>query len=179
MSTYNSKFSGAEIDALLEKVASGQVGGASVSEKEALAKEIGATHKHTITLSNSMEGMAMKARCVLYNSSAEALNCETMQSCLCIMGEEPLYINGSFALNFGGEVVTGDSLWAVMEVGTDNHKLCVSLIRHGIHQTLVSFVNFTEQTTSEETNVYFKTGPSEILGMLEAGFTFTDDVTEL
>lgn len=173
MSTYNSKFSGAEIDALLEKVASGQVGGASVSEKETLAKEIGATHKHTITLHMEMDGMIMKARGVTYSNSADPLTVDLI--CDFLRFIDGGYMDGYFGMSANGHILVGSVKWCLREgdliIITSQRAELIDYIKE---------VDFTASATTPGTVGVLALGePIPVSDVIADGATFTDDVTEL
>jgi hypothetical protein len=180
MSTYNSKFSGAEIDALLEKVASGQVGGASVSEKETLAKEVGATHKHTITLAANMpDNIVMKIRCVTYTADSTPLTVDTMTSLM--MQGEGTYFNGYYAGSQNGIAGVSDVIWCLATGEDDSVTLVVSPGRGITDHNYVESIDFTNQTAVTKSLATFEAAsgfPVQIL-IDNLGATFTDDVTEL
>lgn len=181
MSTYNSKFSGAEIDALLEKVASGQVGGASVSEKETLAKEVGATHKHTITLAANMpDNIVMKIRCVTYTADSTPLTVDTMTSLM--MQGEGTYFNGYYAGSQNGIAGVSDVIWCLACPEEESDPIL--MITPGIAGTNCNYIesiDFTNQTAVTKSLATFEAAygfPVQIL-IDNLGATFTDDVTEL
>lgn len=174
MSTYNSKFSGAKIDELLEKVASGQVGGGGSSEKEDLAKEMGATHKHTITLDIGVMGVWF--RCVTYTKDATPFTVETLTSAI----SDTSYLNayGFVATNGVGAIV--DGYFAVVNEGGEQS---LAIVAGGIFNRyeFVYSVDFVNQSTNSTAAIIQAAERVTLVPLLieHAGAIFTDDVTEL
>lgn len=170
MSTYNSKFSGAEIDTLLEKVASGQVGGGGSSEKEELAKEVGATHKHTITIDMGDFG---KARFVMYASCEDPFTFEELNRFVGTMGA---YLNGYAVANVNNIVtVLGACAQGVSELGL--------VLKTGEilgTSNVITNVDFTNQTVEKTELPFMMFEPIPLEPIIANGRgTFTDTVTEL
>lgn len=178
MSTYNSKFSGAEIDALLEKVASGQVGGSGSSEKEELAKEVGATHKHTITVAAEIPqyGIIMKFRFVTYLADSTPLTIDTLTS---LMAGLPAYINGYQVTSASGQVIVSDAILGISD--SDEPVLMVGYMGATSEFQYARSVDFTAQTVDTGyIETFAHVGPVPVQTLIDnSGATFTDDVTEL
>lgn len=175
MSTYNSKFSGAEIDALLEKVASGQVGGGGgSSEMEELAKEVGATHKHTITLTNPPALGGAKVRGITYTNSADPLTVDRLEQLLGYANGA--YVNGTWAMSANGITAAGNVIWCLSLDGV----LVVVSGQMVDSLNYVESVDFTASTAT--TNTVPVLGTASMLPVsqvIAAGGIFIDDVTEL
>lgn len=175
MSTYNSKFSGAEIDALLEKVKNGQVesSGGGSSEKEELAKELGATHKHTITLDIGAMG---SVRCVTYTKDATPFTVETLTSTI----SNASYLNAYGIFAASGVFAMVDGYFAV---GEEEGEQFLALAMGGRfnHYEFVNSVDFTNQSTNSiPTTIQAFEGVLPVSMLIEqAGAIFIDDVTEL
>lgn len=188
MSTYNSKFSGAEIDTLLEKTkelsdlhAAGQLGGGGGggSEKEPVLKELGATHKHLCKLSASPdEGFTMAVWLYLYNNSANAYtadeavnyltNCWTMQ-------------NGYMAQAMNGKLMASGDV-KIGKIKFDESTTTIGIVAplECSLNNVVSSVDFSNQTATSETMPFIRYEALPLDEMISMdGFTFTDTVTEL
>ena len=187
MSTYNSKFSGAEIDEILGKAEelatlheAGQLGGrgSGVSEKEAFAKELGATHKHTITLALIIAeyNVVTKFRFVTYMAGSAPLTVDSL--CGTLVQGDNAFINGYYGLSYNGMVGVGD---AVLGVGTGEAgaELTLNMKKRADTYEFINTVNFTAQSYNSTTVALFEETPTSVQSMIEQGFTFTDDVTEL
>lgn len=182
MSTYNSKFSGAKIDEILGKAEelatlheAGQLGGggSGVSEKEAFAKELGATHKHTITLDIGTMG---SVRCVTYTKDATPFTVETLTSAMI----KSSYLNAYGIFAATGVFAMVDGYFAVSE---DGGEQALVLAMNGIfrHYEFVNSVDFTNQSTNSiPTTIQAFDGALAVSMLIEhAGAIFTDTVTEL
>ena len=174
MSTYNSKFSGAEIDALLEKVDSGQVGGGGgSSEMEELAKEVGATHKHTITLTNPPALGGAKVRGITYTNSADPLTVNRLEQLLGFANGA--YVIGVWAMSAGGVTAAGSALWCLSEAG-----LTIITSQVAAAPTLVTSVDFDASTvTTVSIPLLGSESVIPVSQVIEAGGILNDDVTEL
>lgn len=179
MSTYNSKFSGAEIDALLEKVASGQVGGGGGgSEKEPVLKELGATHKHLCKLGFSpADGVTVVGWVYLYNNITEAYTLDTLGNYLT---ESQTLLNGYMVYVMNGQMgACGDI--KIGCVADDSSMFVGIMLPTGLYgQKIITNVDFGNQNATEGviTLMGYETLPLSNMASLN-GFTFTDDVTEL
>lgn len=188
MSTYTSKFSGAEIDTLLEKTqelsnlhATGQLGGGGSggSEKEPVLKELGATHKHLCKLSASpADGVTIVVWLYLYNNIAnehtpdEAVDyltsCGTMQ-------------NGYMAQTMNGQLMTSGDV-KIGNIRVDESTTTIGIVAplECSLNNVVSSVDFSNQTATSETMPFIRYQTFTLDEMISMdGFTFTDNVTEL
>ena len=184
MSTYNSKFSGAQIDEILRKAEelatlheAGQLGGggSGVSEKEAFAKELGATHKHTITLALIIAeyNVVTKFRFVTYMAGSAPLTVDSL--CGALVQGDNAFINGYYGLSYNGMVCVGD---AVLGVGA-GEELTLNMKKRANTYEFINTVDFNAQSYNSTTVALFEETPTSVQSMIERGFTFTDDVTEL
>lgn len=175
---YKSKFNGVEIDALLEKVQNGQVeGGGGSSEKEELAKEIGATHKHTITLSMSLpeDNAAMKVRCVTYTADQTPFTVDSMTS---LMAQGFLYFNGYYVVSIGGTIASGDAMF-VLGGSEENAELMMITGRLLTAYNYVESVDFSSQSATTQSFLTLMNQQLPVQELLGQGYVFTDTVTEL
>lgn len=182
---YKSKFNGTQIDTLLEKTQelsdlheAGQLGGGS--EKEELAKEIGATHKHTITLSAEVKqyNVIMKIRCITYTADPTPLTPTTMRQ-LMASGDGTCF-NGYYAGSQGGIVGISDAIWCLKKGENGLGSLLVTTGRVVINHNFVKSIDFTNQTAVNEFFNTFEPTTIDVQDLIDGiGATFTDTVTEL
>lgn len=178
MSTYNSKFSGAQIDELLTKVEEGKAGGSGGSEKEPVLKELGATHKHLCKLSAPADGMTIVVWFYLYNNIADAY---TADGVLTHLTEAGLMVNGYMAYVYNGLFVISVDV-KIGNIVFDESTTSIGLIFPGgcALMNVVSNVDFSGQTATSEKMPIVGYTPISLSEMISAdGFTFTDTVTEL
>ena len=176
MSTYNSKFSGAQIDELLEKVASGQVGGGGSSLiTDAELKEMGLTHKHELCFSASVAGEGeFKIKCNLYNASDIQFTVDTTKELLSSYAQL-LGIQWEWVVAVGGVGVKGTTSTCVEdgEVGFKDMNFPAPI-------NIVTSIDFENKTYSSDPTYAGGSRFVSISMLIDSlGTTFTDTVTEL
>lgn len=177
MSTYNSKFSGAEIDALLEKVASGQVGGGGGGSliTDAELKEMGLTHKHELCFSVSIPDMgAFKIKYNSYTANAIQYTVDTVKETLSTYASG-IGIQWEWVLVTYGMGVKGTTSACVAdgEVGFKDMNFPAPI-------NIVTSIDFENKTYSSDPT---HAGGSDFVRIDDLinsfGAIFTDTVTEL